>query len=67
VDISRISGLPPSISIFAFGYCCCSRFLSAFASAFFPAFAFTFVPSGVCTTLIEYPVVVNYQTVILFR
>jgi len=31
--------------------------LSALASAFFPIFAFTFVPSGVCTTLIEYPVV----------
>ena len=24
---------------------------------FFPTFALTFVPSGVCTTLIEYPLV----------
>jgi len=55
VDISLIRGLPPSISIFAFGYCCCSCFLTAFASVFFPIFALTFVPSGVCTTLIEYP------------
>ena len=57
MDISLISGLPPSISIFAFGYCCRSCFLTLFASAFFPIFAFTLVPSGVCTTLIEYPVV----------
>jgi hypothetical protein len=57
VDISLISGLPPSISIFAFGYCCCSCFLSAFASVSFPIFAFTFVPSGVRTMLIEYPLV----------
>jgi len=32
-------------------------FLSAFASVPFPIFALTFVPSGVCTTLIEYPLV----------
>jgi hypothetical protein len=57
VDISLISGLPPSISIFAFGYFCWSCFLRALGSVFFPTFALTFVPSGVCTTLIEYPVV----------
>ena len=59
MDISLISGvvLPPSISISAFGYCCRNCFLSALASVSFPIFAFTFVPCGVCTTLIEYPVV----------
>lgn len=57
VEISRINGslLPPSISISAFGYFCCSCLRSASASASFPIFARTFVPSGVCVTLMEYP------------